>query len=46
MSCGLVPLQPLSERVRAAVGLAAARTGVELASVSVHFASLLVAGEL
>ncbi len=46
LSCGLVPLQPLSERVRAAVGLAAARTGVELASVSVHFASLLVAGEL
>lgn len=46
LSCGLVPLQPLSERVRAAVRLAAARTGVELESVSVHSASLLVAGEL
>ncbi|MGI8412358.1 MAG: hypothetical protein ACR2QA_07660 [Solirubrobacteraceae bacterium] len=46
LSCGLVPLQPLSERVRGAVGSAAAATGVELASVSVHFASLLVAGEL
>lgn len=46
LSCALVPLQPLSERVRGAVGSAAARTRVELASVSVHFASLLVAGEL
>ena len=37
---GLVALEPLAERVRAAVGRVASFAGIELASVSVHFAGL------
>jgi hypothetical protein len=45
LACDLVPLYPLGERVRAAVGSAAASRDVDLDRVSVHFAELVVSGE-
>jgi hypothetical protein len=44
--CGLVALQPLGERIRAAVMRAAAIAGITVQSVSVHFADLAVEGDL
>jgi hypothetical protein len=41
---GLVPLNPLSERITAAITAAAARVRVPCSSVSIHFADLLAAG--
>lgn len=43
--CDLVPLPSLGERVRTAVGRAAAMADAELDSVSVHFAELAAGGE-
>jgi hypothetical protein len=42
--CALVALQPLGERVRAAVGKAAASARIKLESVSVHVAELDAGG--
>jgi hypothetical protein len=44
--CGLVALQPLGERIRAAVMRAAAIAGITVQSVSVYFAELAVEGDL
>ncbi len=46
LTCGLVALQPLGERIRAAVMRAAAIAGITVQSVSVHFADLAVEGDL
>jgi hypothetical protein len=46
LTAGLVALYPLGERVRTAVRRVANHAGVELASVSVHFADLAVEGDL
>jgi hypothetical protein len=43
--CDLVPLHPLGELVRAAVGRAAATAGIKLERVGVHFAAVSVSGE-
>ncbi len=44
--CGLVALHPLGDAVRAAVTGAAGAGGIEVRSVSVHFADLAVDGEI
>jgi hypothetical protein len=46
LTAALVALYPLGERVRAAVREVASQAGVELATVSVHFADLAVGGDL
>jgi hypothetical protein len=43
--CGLVALQPLGERIRAAVRRAAVMAGITVQSVSVYFAELAVEGD-